>query len=149
MFYVAYSQGFLCIKNTDKGRNKTVPVVDVREATSFPTFQQADDEARARLQCHYAVLGTGWRPDPVSPTVHHFDRLQEVKIVHGPHDRPKPNHLRPYLGEIGIVIAVDLNLENEWVYTVELKNNHKLRATALQLTQARRNDEQPYLWEPN
>lgn len=141
MFYVAYSQGFLCVKNTDKGKNKTVPVVDVREATPFPTFDAADTAAKGRLNGYYAVLGIGWRPDPASSTIHHFDVGQGVKIVRGPHDRPLPNHIRPYTDEIGTVTAVDLNLDNEWVYTVELEIGHQLRATALNLTQLRDNQD--------
>lgn len=65
MFYVAYAAGFLCIQNTDKGTNKTVPVVDVREATPFTTFEQADTEAKSRLFGHYAVLCTQSVSEPV------------------------------------------------------------------------------------
>lgn len=59
MFYVAYACGFLAIRNTDKGPNKTVPVIDVREATPFPTFGAADDAARSRISGHYVILNTG------------------------------------------------------------------------------------------
>jgi hypothetical protein len=59
MYYVAYACGFLAIRNTDKGLNKTVPVVDVREAKPFTNFAEADEEARGRIQGHYAILNTG------------------------------------------------------------------------------------------
>jgi len=57
MFYVAAKDSFLVIKNTAAGPNKTVWVVDVREAQLFPTYGSADTAARSRIQGHYAVLG--------------------------------------------------------------------------------------------
>jgi hypothetical protein len=62
MFYVAAKDGFMVIKNTNKGTNKTVWVVDVREAKPFPTFEEADAEARSRVQGHYVVLGISHIP---------------------------------------------------------------------------------------
>lgn len=141
MFYVAYACGFLSIRNTEKGKNKTVPVVDVREATPFPTFDAADTEAKGRLDGHYAVLNIGWRPDPVSMTVHHFDKWQSVKIVRGPYDRPMPDHIHQFIDLICTVVAVHLSGDNEWIYTVELPNGSEVQATAQNLALAKRNDE--------
>jgi hypothetical protein len=62
MFYVAAKDGFMVIKNTSKGQNKTVWVVDVREAKPFPTFDEADTEAKSRIQGYYAVLGISHIP---------------------------------------------------------------------------------------
>ncbi len=62
MFYVAAKDGFMVIKNTSKGPNKTVWVVDVREAKAFGTFDEADAAAVSRIQGHYAVLGISHIP---------------------------------------------------------------------------------------
>jgi hypothetical protein len=64
MFYVAAKDGFMVIKNTAAGPNKTTWVVDVREAPPFLTFEQADAMARSRVQGHYAVLGISHIPLP-------------------------------------------------------------------------------------
>jgi hypothetical protein len=62
MFYVAAKDGFLVIKNTAAGPNKTVWVVDVREAQVFQTYGEADTAARSRIQGHYVVLGISHIP---------------------------------------------------------------------------------------
>ncbi len=67
MFYVAAKDGFMVIKNTSKGPNKTVWVLDVREAKVFPTFAEADSAAASRIQGHYAVLGTSTSHIPLKP----------------------------------------------------------------------------------
>lgn len=64
MFYVAAEEGFMVIKNTAAGPNKTVWVVDVRKAKPFPTYEEADTVARSRVQGHYAVLGISHIPLP-------------------------------------------------------------------------------------
>jgi hypothetical protein len=62
MFYVAAKDGFMVIKNTSKGTNKTAWVVDVREAKPFLTYDEADTEAKSRIQGHYVVLGISHIP---------------------------------------------------------------------------------------
>lgn len=62
MFYIAAKDGFMVIKNTAAGPNKTVWVVDVREAKPFPTYDEADTAARSRIQGHYTVLGISHIP---------------------------------------------------------------------------------------
>lgn len=62
MFYVAAKDGFMVIKNTAAGPNKTVWVVDVREAKPFATYDEADTAARSRTKSHYLVVNTSHIP---------------------------------------------------------------------------------------
>lgn len=64
MFYVAAKDGFMVIKNTAAGPNKTVWVVDIREAKPFLTYDEAETAAHSRVQGHYAVLGNSHIPSP-------------------------------------------------------------------------------------
>lgn len=58
MFYIAAAPGFLLIKNTEAGPNKTTWTEDVRIATPFETWDEADAAARGRAHGYFAVLST-------------------------------------------------------------------------------------------
>jgi hypothetical protein len=143
MFYVCGPQGFLVFKPAHvKGPLLFSP--DMREAQPFTSFKAADDFARGRLgETYYGIANTGYRDDPVSPTPHHFDIGQRVKVVRGLRNSTGsvPETVRSFYGFEGTVLEVYLSEDNEWTYVVEIAGEQRA-LTAKHLTEAKRNDEQ-------
>lgn len=75
MYYVCTSEGFLDIRNLHAGKGKTVWVQDIREASPFTTYKEADTAAKGRVQPngefhHFVILNTNHAPELVVESNH-------------------------------------------------------------------------------
>jgi hypothetical protein len=144
MFYICGAWGFYTYPHK-KADAKYQP--DIRLAVPYPTFRAADDFARSLFgDNYYAVCNMGYRPDPVSLTLHHFDIGQQVKVVRGPEGEVAPAEYqlsKPLKGKIGVVRDVSL-VDNVFMYRVAIEvDGHliPLGFSAKVLTPACRNDD--------
>lgn len=144
MFYLCGALGFYTYPNK-KGAAKYQP--DARLAIPYPTFRAADDFGRSLFgDNYYAVCNMGYRPDPVSRTLHKFDIGQLVKVVRGPEGEVSPAEYllsKPLKGKVGVVRDVSL-VDNVFMYRVTFEVDGHLVPfgfSAKVLTHAQRNDD--------